>query len=224
VIINMMFIEEIPEVGDDHRDPNDLPACENGRPSYVQVAAYFDLQDDDRIYIHREYFYNMNNISKAALLVHEAIYKTARVLYNHASSVYARKVTGYLFSDMTSNELNLRKTYQEFFDKSDYDSNGIVDEDEFKHLYPNLYRFLEKLYGRNIFTITGFPRDYKRTYLAYLLKFSKVPDNFELARFHLQYFNLPDWAYSKELMISRDDLRYFFLSLGFLFERDEVEN
>lgn len=55
---------------------------------------------EETLWIDNRYYSLMSNTHKAALLVHEALYKTLRTHFHHTDSRRVRIIVGYLFSDI----------------------------------------------------------------------------------------------------------------------------
>lgn len=83
----------IPPVGDSH--PRVLPAAKGC--SIEQIAIYTD--GDDQVHFVGGIWNKLSNVHKAALLVHEALYRSLRDL-GDSNSDRARETVAYLFSGM----------------------------------------------------------------------------------------------------------------------------
>ena len=83
----------IPPVGDSH--PRIVPVAKNCRVE--QIAFYKD--GNNQVYIVGSIWNKLDNTNKAALLIHEALYRNLREL-GDSTSDRTRKTIGYLFSGM----------------------------------------------------------------------------------------------------------------------------
>lgn len=68
-----------------------------------------DANDGEVLWVDMKYYNLMNNTHKAALLMHEAIYKVLRSRFFHSKSVTTRYMVGYLFSDVPTVAIDLEK-------------------------------------------------------------------------------------------------------------------
>lgn len=84
---------KLPPVGDS--TPLVLPSAKNC--SIEQIAVYTD--GDDQVHFVGGIWDQLDNVNKAALLIHEALYRTMRQL-GDTTSDYTRKANGYLFGGM----------------------------------------------------------------------------------------------------------------------------
>jgi len=82
-----------------------LTECLGGKISYMQLVNFFD----DPLYVLiNKYLWEsreLNEVDKAALVFHEAIYYMLRVTKSATNSIEARKLVGYIFSDMSIESL-----------------------------------------------------------------------------------------------------------------------
>lgn len=101
-LINVLKIRSIEEVklvtAGDSKHFVEQALCEQGNSDFMAAAIYQDKTND--LVYSKMIFDKFDNVSKAALNVHEAIYKVLRQEYKDKDSVRTRKITGYLFSDM----------------------------------------------------------------------------------------------------------------------------
>lgn len=98
-VMGMRSIEDVKLVPvGDSRHYVEMASCTAGTPEFTAAAIYQD-QANDLVFSKRVYE-KFDNISKAALNVHEAVYKVLRSEYKDVDSVRTRKIVGYLFSDM----------------------------------------------------------------------------------------------------------------------------
>lgn len=74
----------------------EMAVCAQGQPDFAAAAIY---RDDELVYS-KMIWTKMDNVSQAALNVHEAVYKVLRDEYGDKDSVRTRGIVGYLFSDM----------------------------------------------------------------------------------------------------------------------------
>jgi len=81
--------------------------CPNGEISKVQIA---NMTFDGRLIINKKYWDYLSEKEKAALIFHEAYYKLFRDFYNDEDSTRARKVVGYLFSELSRDDLKNKFT------------------------------------------------------------------------------------------------------------------
>ena len=101
-------------------------SCKNGQLRYEQFVHYLK---DGRILVQRELFQSLSEISKAALIVHEAIYAWQRS-EGALDSVNTRQIVGQLFSNwsgeaIVSSLLGLYSAYELPFRPGPYDVSMI---------------------------------------------------------------------------------------------------
>jgi hypothetical protein len=68
---------------------------------FEQLANYRD--EDSKIYVDQEIYNKLSQVDRAALIIHEVIYKLARVNQNEVSSVRSRKLTSQVLA-LNSNQ------------------------------------------------------------------------------------------------------------------------
>lgn len=85
---------KIPPVGDSH--PRVLPSSKNC--NVEQIAIYTD--GDNQIHFVGSIWNHLNNVNKAALLIHETLYRTLRLVGGETTSDRTRKTVAYLFGGM----------------------------------------------------------------------------------------------------------------------------
>ena len=90
------FVITVFPTGEDHRTYT-APDCGNGLPIFVQ-AAHFNDERRNRILQSAVRSSFRSETDRAALLVHEAVYRVLRLRFGAQESVGAQNVTGELFS------------------------------------------------------------------------------------------------------------------------------
>lgn len=103
---------KIEEIGDSNRKfSKDI--CASGKPAFVQAAIYWNLVLSEQSHLPMTYrliyasrvFNTMSELHKAALNVHEALYKVLREMRGDRTSEDTRKAVSYLFSKASDSVL-----------------------------------------------------------------------------------------------------------------------
>ena len=111
--------------------------CPAGKADFAPAAIY---KGKELVYSSLV-FNKMDNVSKAALNVHEAVYKILRDEYRDKDSLRTRQIVGYLFSDQNSEEiidLIPSDSYNPFSSKSQKEKFQLQADLFNKGTYPSL--------------------------------------------------------------------------------------
>lgn len=78
--------------------------CPGGNIKYIQVANFLD---EENLYIRKYYWKRLNEINKAALVLHEAIYYVLREKLGDTNSIMTRRIVGLTLSNIDGPELSI---------------------------------------------------------------------------------------------------------------------
>lgn len=88
----------------------EMATCAQGSADFAPAAIY---KEEELVYS-KSIWEKMDSLSQGALNVHEAVYKVLREEYRDTDSVRARKIVGFLFSEMKIEELDISMPWDEF--------------------------------------------------------------------------------------------------------------
>lgn len=87
-----------------YRISPEAETCPGGIVKYIQVANFID---EENLYIRKLYWSRMDEINRAALVLHEAIYFVLREKLGDTNSTRTRRIVGLIFSNIDGPELSL---------------------------------------------------------------------------------------------------------------------
>lgn len=164
----------IPPVGDSQ--PRVIPSAKNCK--LEQIAVYRD--GDNQVHIVGNVWNQLSNVNKAALLIHEALYRDLRVM-GDSSSDRTRKAVAYLFSGM----------------KFEWILNGL----------PETYLFCWTNDSETSFQFAVYPNENSKATALFLvydgeIMLSRTAANLNMAPF-ASIFNLPNSPENNQSVINR---------------------